>query len=84
MIISEYLKDYKNIILLDLELIRNKVIQSLEELGHTSQFRGLVGLYNVLKKSKQKYRFSLEEVPKFSSRFVKGLRKTYTVFYKFL
>lgn len=74
----------KNIVLPDLELVKPRVAQSLEELGCPMQFEDLKGLYYVLKKSKQKYRFSLEEVPKFSSRFVKGLRKTYTVFYKFL
>lgn len=81
------IKDFptrKNIILPDLELVKLRVAQSLEELGCSVQFGNLKELYYVLKKSKQKYRFSLEEVSKFSSKFVKGLRKTYTVFYRFL
>ena len=70
----------KNIILPDLELIRNKVVQSFEELNYTSQFGGLVELYNALKKSKQRYRFSLEECnPKefFSIQHIKRLEITY-------
>lgn len=61
----------ENIILPDLELIRNKVVQSLEELNCTSQFGGLMELYNALKKSKQRYRFSLDGVSKFSSLLYK-------------
>lgn len=76
----------KNIILPKLELVKNKVVQSLEELGYTSQFKTLIELYSALKKSKQKYRLSFEDLDssRFSSNFVKNQKKTYTVLYRFL
>lgn len=76
----------KNIILPKLELVKLRINQSLEELKYSKQFNTLTELYKDLKKSKQKYRFSLEDIPlsKFSSNFVKNQKKTYTVLYRFL
>ena len=76
----------KNIILPKLELVKLRITQSLEELKYSKQFNTLTELYKDLKKSKQKYRFSLEDIPlsKFSSNFVKNQRKTYTILYRFL
>ena len=64
----------KNIILPDLELIRNKVVQSLEELNYKGAWSSLSDLYYSLKKVKCKYRFSIEDSIKyfqdsFSSKF---------------
>lgn len=76
----------KNIILPKLELVKLRINQSLEELKYSKQFNTLTELYKDLKKSKQKYRFSLEDISlsKFSSNFVKNQRKTYTILYRFL
>lgn len=79
-------KQEKNIVLPKLELVKLRITQSLEELKYSKQFDTLAELYKDLKKSKQKYRLSLKDIPllKFSSNFVKNQKKTYTVLYRFL
>lgn len=73
----------KNIILPKIEMVKNRIIQSLEELNCPVHFESLLELHSVMKKSKQKYRFLLEEVDKsrVSSVFYK---KEYKVLYKFV
>lgn len=61
----------KNIILPKLELVKERISKSLEELKIPSQFETLIELYSAIKKSKHKYRLSLEECmasPSFSSK----------------
>lgn len=73
----------KNIILPKIELVRDKVSKSLEELKIESQFEDLEELYLGIKKSKQKYRFLLEEIE--SARvFSKFYKKRYGIFYTFV
>ena len=50
----------KNIIFPNLELIKDKISKSMEELNIKSQFKDLKELYLELKKSKQQYRFLLD------------------------
>ena len=61
----------KNIVLPKLELVKERISKSLEELKIPSQYETLLGLYSAIKKSKHKYRLSLEECmtsPSFSSK----------------
>lgn len=61
----------KNIILPKLELVTERISKSLEELKIPSQYETLLELYSAIKKSKHKYRLSLEECmtsPSFSSK----------------
>lgn len=50
----------KNIIFPRLEFVKNRIEQSLEELGHPIKFENYQKLFSELKKSKLKYRFLLE------------------------
>ena len=64
----------KNIIFDKLENVRNRIEQSLEELGYEGTWDTLLDLYYSLKKVKCKYRFSAEDALKkhpnsFSSKF---------------
>lgn len=61
----------KNIILPELEVVRCRISQSLEELGILQNFETLVELYYSIKKSKQKYRLLLEDLDtsRVSSKF---------------
>lgn len=52
----------KNIIFPKLEMVKDKIIKSLEELKIKSHFETLQELYSELKKSKQQYRFLLSEI----------------------
>lgn len=73
----------KNIILNDSKVIAKKISQSLEELEIDSQFGSLIDLYKVLKKSKVKYRFPLEQVPR-EKVFSKNYNKSFTILNTFL
>ena len=73
----------KNIIWPKLELVKNKIIQSLEELNYFIQFKTLKELYYVMKKSKQKYRFLLDEIDK-SRVFSVSYKKEYKILYNIL
>ena len=73
----------KNIILNGSKVIAKRISQSLEELGIDPQFESLIDLYKVLKKSKVKYRFPLEQVPK-EEVFSKNYNKSYTILHTFI
>jgi len=73
----------KNIVWPKLELVKNKIIQSLEELNCFIQFKTLKELYYVMKKSKQKYRFLLDNVDK-SRVFSIFYKKQYKILYNIL
>ena len=64
---NQYIKKVKsikkNIVMPNLELIKGDVIKSLEEIGYCPQFGNLKELYLLMRKSKQRYRFSLDEIP---------------------
>lgn len=81
-----FLKDKlqeKNIIFPKLELVKERIVQSLEELSIPSQFGTLQELYSVIKKSKQKYRFLLENLDP-SRVFSKFYIKKYEIIYNFI
>lgn len=61
----------KNIIFPELERVKNVIIQSLEELSITVPFETLRELYYQIKKSKQRYRLSLEDTMFFSKFYSK-------------
>ena len=62
---NQYLLKYKtqqkNIILPRLEFVKNRIEQSLEELGHSIKFETYQKLFSELKKSKIMYRFLLDD-----------------------
>lgn len=73
----------KNIILPTLELVKERISQSLEELGLDPQFESYNELFSVLKNSKAKYRVLLEGLspPRVFSKFHE---KSKIVLYKFI
>ena len=73
----------KDIILPKIEMVKDKISKSLEELKIGSHFEDLVGLYKELKKSKQKYRFLLEDLGA-ERVFSKFYKKRYEIFYTFV
>lgn len=79
-------KEEKIIVLPNFETVKSRIMQSLEELHYNCHFNNLIELFDSLKKSKQKYRLSFEDLDssRFSSNFVKNQKKTYMVFYRFL
>ena len=52
----------KNIILPDVDDFNDRYIKSLEEFNIPGEIKDLVGVYNFLKKSKSRYRLSLDEL----------------------
>ena len=52
----------KNIILPDVDDFNDRYIKSLEEFNIPGEIKDLVGIYNFLKKSKSRYRLSLDEL----------------------
>ena len=62
----------KNIIQPDFELVKERISKSLEELNVQSQFQNFQEVYSILKKSKTKYRFLLE-----NSNISRVFRKNY-------
>ena len=81
--ISKTKDKVKNIVLPKLEFVKDKIVQSLEELNLNLKFENLVELYNKIKKSKQKYRFLLEDIPE-SRVLSKNNYKSYVTLYSFL
>ena len=73
----------KNIILPNLELVKNRIAQSLEELNNSIQFENYSELFSELKKSKLKYRFLLDSVEK-SRVLSKNYSKNYVKLYNFI
>lgn len=73
----------KNIILPTLELVKERISQSLEELGLDPQFESYNELFSVLKNSKCKYRVLLEDL-KPSRVCSKFHEKNKVVLYKFI
>lgn len=81
---NQYLLKYKvqqkNIVFPKLEFVKNRIEQSLEELGHPFKFETYQQLFSELKKSKLKYRFLLEQCKNsrvFSIFHYKSLIKLY-------
>ena len=81
---NQYLLKYKvqqkNIVFPKLEFVKNRIEQSLEELGHSIKFETYQQLFSELKKSKLKYRFLLEQCKNsrvFSVFHYKSLIKLY-------
>lgn len=81
---NQYLLRYKiqqkNVVFPKLEFVKNRIEQSLEELGHPIQFETYQELFSRLKKSKLKYRFLLEQCKNsrvFSNFNYKSLVKLY-------
>ena len=81
---NQYLLKYKvqqkNIVFPKLEFVKNRIDQSLEELGHPFKFETYQQLFSELKKSKLKYRFLLEQCKNsrvFSIFHYKSLIKLY-------
>lgn len=72
----------KNIIQPDFELVKERISKSLEELNVQSQFQNFQELYSILKKSKVKYRFLLEN-SNISRVFRKNYKKSYVKLYIF-
>lgn len=73
----------KNIIFPKLEMVKDKISKSLEELKIESRFETLQELYLELKKSKQQYRFLLDNVEK-SRVFSKFYKRKYIKLYSFI
>ena len=73
----------KNIIQPDFELVKDRISKSLEELNVPSQFQSLKEVYSILKKSKVKYRFLLEN-SNISRVFSKNYKKSYVKLYSFI
>lgn len=84
---NQYLLDIKeckkNIIQPDFDLVKERISKSLEELNIQSQFQNFQELYSILKKSKVKYRFLLEN-SNISRVFSKNYRKSYVKLYNFI
>ena len=81
---NQYLLKYKiqqkNVVFPKLEFVKNRIEQSLEELGHPIKFETYQELFSRLKKSKLKYRFLLEQCKNsrvFSNFSYKSLVKLY-------
>ena len=72
----------KNIIQPDFELVKERISKSLEELKVPSQFQNFQEVYSILKKSKVKYRFLLEN-SNISRVFRKNYKKSYVKLYSF-
>lgn len=84
---NQYLLKYKvqqkNIVFPKLEFIKDRIEQSLEELGHPFKFETYQQLFSELKKSKLKYRFLLEQC--IVSRVFSNFHyKSYVKQYKFI
>ena len=73
----------KVIICPNLELVKERISMSLEELGIQSQFGDYKKLFSVLKKLKNKYRFLLDYVDK-SRVLSKFYKKRRIILYKFI
>ena len=73
----------KTIIFPNLELVKTRIIQSLEELNNSFQFGDYQELFSGLKKSKVKYRFLLGNCQN-SRVFSKFYYKSYIKFYQFI
>lgn len=73
----------KNIIQPDFDLVKERISKSLEELNIQSQFQNFQELYSILKKSKVKYRFLLENSI-ISRVFSKSYKKSYIKLYNFI
>ena len=73
----------KTIIFPNLELVKTRIIQSLEELNNSFQFGNYQELFSGLKKSKVKYRFLLGNCQN-SRVFSKFYYKSYIKFYQFI
>ena len=52
----------KNIILPDVDDFNDRYVKSLEEFSIPGEITDLVGIYNFLKKSKSRYRLSLDDL----------------------
>ena len=72
----------KNIIQPDFDLVKERISKSLEELNIQSQFQNFQELYSILKKSKVKYRFLLED-SNISRVFSRNYKKSYVKLYRF-
>ena len=70
----------KNIIQPDFDLVKKRISKSLEELNIQSQIQNFQELYSILKKSKVKYRFLLEN-SNISRVFSKNYKKSYVKLY---
>nr|DAD82683.1 MAG TPA: CRISPR-associated endonuclease [Siphoviridae sp. ctrpg19] len=73
----------KNIIQPDFDLVKERISKSLEELNIQSQIQNFQELYSVLKKSKVKYRFLLEN-SNISRVFSRNYKKSYIKLYSFV
>ena len=73
----------KNIIQPDFDLVKESISKSLEELNIQSQFQNFQELYSILKKSKVKYRFLLED-SNISRVFSRNYKKSYVKLYSFM
>lgn len=73
----------KNIIQPDFDLVKERISKSLEELNIQSQIQNFQELYSVLKKSKVKYRFLLEN-SNILRVFSKNYKKSYIRLCNFL
>ena len=67
---------------IDFDLVKDRISKSLEELNVQSQFQNFQELYSILKKSKVKYRFLLENSD-ISRVFRKNYKKSYVKVYSF-
>lgn len=73
----------KNIIQPDFDLVKERISKSLEELNIQSQIQNFQELYSILKKSKAKYRFLLEN-SNISRVFSRNYKKSYIKLYSFI
>lgn len=73
----------KNIIQPNFDLVKERISKSLEELNVQSQFQNFQELYSILKKSKVKYRFLLEN-SSISRVFSGNYKKSYIKLYSFI
>lgn len=73
----------KNITQPDFDLVKERISKSLEELNIQSQIQNFRELYSVLKKSKVKYRFLLEN-SNISRVFRKNYKRSYIKLYSFV
>lgn len=74
----------KNIVFDKLENVKDRIIQSLEELNCSVEFDSLSDLYYKLKEMRCNYRFSIDESLVHHSCFSKFFIKSYTKFYYFV
>ena len=74
----------KNIIFNKLDIVKDRIVQSLEELRYAITFDSLLKLYKKLKEMKCKYRFSIDDALKYRCSSLSKNTRSCTKYYIFI